>query len=60
MATLAREVHTDWWQARRAVSPAAPVDGADTAHRGPDASPWRRAWALDGPPAAARRRDWPD
>jgi 1-acyl-sn-glycerol-3-phosphate acyltransferase len=58
VATLAREVQTDWWQARRAVSPAAPVEGALTAHRGPEASAWRRAWALDGPPT--RERSWPD
>ncbi len=58
VATLAREVQTDWWQARRAVSPAAPHDGAARAHRGPEASTWRRAWALDPPPA--RRRAWPD
>ena len=60
VATLAREVHSDWWQARRAVSPAAPLEGAATAHRGPDAAPWRRAWALDQPPARVRRgTEWP-
>ena len=59
MATLAREVHSDWWQARRSVSAAAPVPGAEAAHRGPDASAWRRAWALD--PAPSRREGaWPD
>ena len=51
VATLAREVHADWWQARRSVSAVAPIDGAETAHRGPAASAWRRAWALDEPPA---------
>ena len=53
VATLAREVHSDWWQARRSVSAVAPVEGAETAHRGPTASAWRRAWALDEAP---RRR----
>jgi hypothetical protein len=51
-------VHSDWWQARRSVSPAAPVEGADTAHRGPEASAWRRAWALDEAPS--RQKEWPD
>ena len=36
VATLAREVQSDWWQARRSVSPAAPLEGAASAHRGPD------------------------
>jgi 1-acyl-sn-glycerol-3-phosphate acyltransferase len=60
VATLAREVYADWWQARRAVSPADPVQGAETAHRGPDAPAWRRAWALDGPPSSGRRKSWPE
>ncbi len=58
VATLSREVHSDWWQARRSVSAAAPVEGAESAHRGPEASAWRRAWALDEAPAP--RREWPD
>ena len=29
VATLSREVHSDWWQARRSVSAVAPVEGAD-------------------------------
>jgi hypothetical protein len=36
------------------VSPVEPVEGADVAHRGPDAPPWRRAWALDAPPSRER------
>jgi 1-acyl-sn-glycerol-3-phosphate acyltransferase len=60
VATLSREVHADWWQARRAVSAVAPTPGAHTAHRGPSAAPWRRAWALDEPPSRDRRREWPD
>jgi 1-acyl-sn-glycerol-3-phosphate acyltransferase len=60
VATLSREVHSDWWQARRAVSAVAPVDGAETAHRGPDASAWRRSWALDDPPSRRDGKEWPD
>jgi 1-acyl-sn-glycerol-3-phosphate acyltransferase len=60
VATLSREVHGDWWQARRAVSAVAPTPGAERAHRGPSASPWRRAWALDEPPSRDRHREWPD
>jgi 1-acyl-sn-glycerol-3-phosphate acyltransferase len=60
VATLSREVHSDWWQARRSVSAVAPVVGAETAHRGPAASPWRRAWALDEPPSRRRGSEWPD
>jgi 1-acyl-sn-glycerol-3-phosphate acyltransferase len=58
VATLAREVQSDWWQARRSVSPAAPLEGAAIAHRGPAGSAWRRAWALDAAPS--RQREWPD
>jgi 1-acyl-sn-glycerol-3-phosphate acyltransferase len=60
VATLAREVHTDWWQARRSVSAVDPSVGAETAHRGPDAPAWRRAWALDAPPLSGGRRRWPE
>jgi 1-acyl-sn-glycerol-3-phosphate acyltransferase len=60
VATLSREVHSDWWQARRDVSAVAPTSGADSAHRGPEASPWRRAWALDEPPSRIRHTEWPD
>ena len=69
MALLAREVRSDWWQARRSVSPADPTARADVAHRGPEGSPWRRAWALDaapssrsGPtgPTSHAGRGWPD
>jgi 1-acyl-sn-glycerol-3-phosphate acyltransferase len=50
---LAREVDTDWWTARRTV-------GEDQgALRGPEAVPWRRAWAL-GPSEPGRDdRSWP-
>jgi hypothetical protein len=60
VATLAREVHSDWWQARRAVSVASPSSGAALAHRGPEAAAWRRSWALDEPPSRGRRPEWPD
>jgi hypothetical protein len=60
VATLAREVTGDWWQARRAVSAADPVKGAETAHRGPDAPAWRRSWALDRPPPSGRGTSWPE
>jgi 1-acyl-sn-glycerol-3-phosphate acyltransferase len=59
VATLAREVRTDWWRARRDVSAADPVAGAAAAHRGPDAPAWRRAWALDAPPPGGRATSWP-
>jgi hypothetical protein len=59
VATLSREVHSDWWTARRSVSAVAPVHGAETAHLGPAASAWRRAWALDEAPTRGRRADWP-
>ncbi len=51
---LAREVATDWWTARR--SP----DEAPDALRGPDAVPWRRAWALGPPAAIEHEHAWPD
>jgi 1-acyl-sn-glycerol-3-phosphate acyltransferase len=60
VATLSREVHADWWQARRAVSAVDPVAGAETSHRGPDAPAWRRAWALDGAPRSGRSNNWPE
>ncbi|MGH9110004.1 MAG: lysophospholipid acyltransferase family protein [Acidimicrobiales bacterium] len=43
--TLADEVSTDWWTARRRAA----GDGSPPI-RGPEASPWRRAWALGPPP----------
>jgi hypothetical protein len=60
VATLAREVQSDWWQARRSVSTADPTAGAETAHRGPDAPAWRRSWALDAPPSRDRSTRWPE
>jgi 1-acyl-sn-glycerol-3-phosphate acyltransferase len=45
VALLADEAETDWWSARRRAA-----RGLTPPYRGPDASPWRRAWAL--PPSA--------
>ena len=41
VAALADERATDWWTARRRAA-----DGATPAITGPEAAPWRRAWAL--------------
>ena len=50
---LAREVATDWWTARRSTE-----DATDALH-GPDAVPWRRAWALGPPQQTGDDRSWP-
>jgi hypothetical protein len=50
---LAREVATDWWTARRAG------DEGDSALHGPEAVPWRRAWALGPPDGTSEERSWP-
>lgn len=44
VAALAAEARTDWWTARRGATAGEAVAEA----RGPQASPWRRAWALPG------------
>jgi 1-acyl-sn-glycerol-3-phosphate acyltransferase len=61
VAVLSDEVRTDWWAARRRAA-----SGESPSPRGPDASPWRRSWAL-GPDADAKRpagaggpKRWPD
>lgn len=41
VAALADERRSDWWTARRRAA-----EGATPALTGPQASPWRRAWAL--------------
>ena len=41
MATMADEASTDWWTARRRAG-----TGSTPAVGGPEAAPWRRAWAL--------------
>ncbi len=60
VAALADEVATDWWTARRRAAA-----GTSPSIHGPQASPWRRAWALEPPhagtPAPERwpRERWP-
>lgn len=50
VAVLADEDSTDWWTARRRAAA-----GTTPSPRGPDASPWRRSWALG--PAPSQRED---
>lgn len=45
VALLADEAESDWWSARRRAAA-----GQTPPFRGPEASPWRRAWGL--PPSA--------
>jgi 1-acyl-sn-glycerol-3-phosphate acyltransferase len=47
LATMADEGRTDWWTARRRAAA-----GTTPSPRGPDAAPWRRAWALGPPPGS--------
>ena len=58
VAVLADESTSDWWQARRRAGA-----GQTPSHRGPEASPWRRAWALDRagvtPSASSDEKRWP-
>ena len=49
VATMAHEVDTDWWTARRRAA-----EGATPMLQGPDAAPWRRSWML---PQAPEHRD---
>ena len=60
VATLAREVHSDWWQARRSVSAVAPVEGAETAHRGPDGVGLAPGLGARRAAVAAQGAPWPD
>ena len=61
VATLSREVHSDWWQARRSVSAVAPVDGAE---HGPSRSRRLTVAPRLGARRAARRaarvKEWPN
>jgi 1-acyl-sn-glycerol-3-phosphate acyltransferase len=41
LATMADESRSDWWTARRRAA-----SGTTPSPRGPEAAPWRRAWAL--------------
>jgi 1-acyl-sn-glycerol-3-phosphate acyltransferase len=45
MAVLADEARTDWWTASRHAG-----TGSTPSPRGPEASPWRRAWELGPAP----------
>ncbi|MGA2520634.1 MAG: lysophospholipid acyltransferase family protein [Acidimicrobiales bacterium] len=45
LAMLADETRSDWWSARRRAAA-----GDTPSARGPDAAPWRRAWALGPAP----------
>lgn len=57
VSLLAAEVATDWWSARRSA-----VAASSAWSKGPDASAWRRAWALDptlGPLRSPRDTRWP-
>jgi 1-acyl-sn-glycerol-3-phosphate acyltransferase len=51
IAELADEADTDWWSARRRAA-----KGATPSLTGPDATPWRRAWALGPSPKDGARR----
>lgn len=51
IAILADEADTDWWSARRRAA-----GGTTPSVRGPDTSPWRRAWALPEHTRTASRR----
>ncbi|HLN16668.1 MAG TPA: lysophospholipid acyltransferase family protein [Acidimicrobiales bacterium] len=53
VAVLGDEVRTDWWTARRLAA-----SGESPSPHGPEASPWRRAWAL-GPRPDETRGDEP-
>lgn len=53
VAVLADEVHSDWWAARRRRA-----SGDTPSLRGPEASQWRRAWAL-GPRPEHHPDAWP-
>lgn len=57
VAALADEVTSDWWAARKRA-----VKGATASMQGPDASSWRRSWALPKSGSAASpgdKRHWP-
>jgi 1-acyl-sn-glycerol-3-phosphate acyltransferase len=51
VSVLADECSSDWWSARQRAAA-----GTTPSPRGPDASPWRRSWALDPEPSAQDRR----
>jgi 1-acyl-sn-glycerol-3-phosphate acyltransferase len=49
VATLADEVSSDWWSARKRAA-----RGDTPSLRGPETAPWRRSWALDPRPEGGR------
>ena len=51
VALLADEAETDWWSARQRAAA-----GTTPPFRGPEASPWRRAWELPASADPTRRR----
>ena len=54
VATLADEVDSDWWTARRRAAA-----GITPALAGPDdVAPWRRAWALPAPSRQEAETGW--
>ena len=54
VATLSREVHSDWWQARRRGERGRARRGGRARPRGPEASAWRRAGPSTNPRPAGR------
>jgi hypothetical protein len=60
VAALADEAESDWWSARRRAAA-----GTTPPFRGPQASAWRREWALpdsarkDQPPPSGHRKRQP-
>ena len=54
IATLAHECTTDWWTARKLAA-----QDQTPALQGPDASAWRRSWALPAAPESAAHRRTP-
>ena len=57
VAELGDEATTDWWQARKRAHA-----GTTPSLTGPEASSWRRAWALGdrSPSSRRKRRRWPN
>jgi 1-acyl-sn-glycerol-3-phosphate acyltransferase len=58
VALLGEEARSDWWSARKSAA-----RGGALERRGPEAAPWRRAWALGERPGAEDHRGgtpaWP-
>ncbi len=55
VALLADEAETDWWSARRRAA-----EASTPPYRGPEVSPWRRAWGLPESADPAPRRHGSD